>query len=265
MGWVVNATPRPLYSREGDPVPILLVDSNYGPQSQSGQVRKISPTPGFDPQSVQTVASHTDYTIPAPERHQCCYCYCYLGYWSYCYQVYLGYHGRQFPVVAVITYITMITLVIIIILITKMPFVLTVTVVTLATVVTLFLPVLITSNSYANTPETIRSADISCPFQCIPSHSKYSDSLVDDFPLQASFLCVLWPLFSAYEPPHVLLHIVRKMFYYLPVALLCKWVISLFRLRRIFFYYSDSYADQQLIGRYISKRTPSQSICGIVR
>ena len=32
-----------------------------GPQSQSGQVRKISPPPGYDPQTVQPVASrYTD-------------------------------------------------------------------------------------------------------------------------------------------------------------------------------------------------------------
>jgi len=32
-----------------------------GPQGRSGRVRKISPTPGFDPQTVQPVASpHTD-------------------------------------------------------------------------------------------------------------------------------------------------------------------------------------------------------------
>jgi len=39
-----------------------------GPQSRSGQVRKISPPPsvGFDPRTVQLVASrYTDYAIPA--------------------------------------------------------------------------------------------------------------------------------------------------------------------------------------------------------
>jgi hypothetical protein len=40
-----------------------------GPQAQSGQVQKISPPPGFDPQTVQPVAIHyTDYaarpTVP---------------------------------------------------------------------------------------------------------------------------------------------------------------------------------------------------------
>jgi len=33
-----------------------------GPQGRSGQVRKISPSPGFDPRTVQLVASrYTDY------------------------------------------------------------------------------------------------------------------------------------------------------------------------------------------------------------
>jgi hypothetical protein len=42
-------TRYPLYRRLG------------GPQGRSGQVRKISPTPGFDPDTVQPVASrYTD-------------------------------------------------------------------------------------------------------------------------------------------------------------------------------------------------------------
>jgi hypothetical protein len=44
----------PLYRRLG------------GPRGQSGQVRNISPPPGFDPQTVQPVAScYTDWAIPA--------------------------------------------------------------------------------------------------------------------------------------------------------------------------------------------------------
>jgi hypothetical protein len=40
-----------------------------GPQSRSGRVRKISPPPGFDPRTVQPVASrYTDYDIPAHEE-----------------------------------------------------------------------------------------------------------------------------------------------------------------------------------------------------
>jgi hypothetical protein len=37
-----------------------------GPQGRSGRVRKISPLPGFDPRTVQPVASrYTDWAIPA--------------------------------------------------------------------------------------------------------------------------------------------------------------------------------------------------------
>ena len=37
-----------------------------GPQGQSGRMRKISPPPGFDPRTVQPVASrYTDWTIAA--------------------------------------------------------------------------------------------------------------------------------------------------------------------------------------------------------
>jgi hypothetical protein len=57
MGWVVNATPRPLYSRERDPVPIV---------QEAEQLRKISTPPGFDPRTLQPVASrYTDCAIPA--------------------------------------------------------------------------------------------------------------------------------------------------------------------------------------------------------
>jgi hypothetical protein len=47
-------TRYPLYRRLG------------GPKGLSGRVRKISPPPGFDPQTVQPVASrYTDWAIPA--------------------------------------------------------------------------------------------------------------------------------------------------------------------------------------------------------
>ena len=47
-------TRYPLYRRLG------------GPQYRSGRVRKISPQPGFDPRTVQPVASrYTDWAIPA--------------------------------------------------------------------------------------------------------------------------------------------------------------------------------------------------------
>jgi hypothetical protein len=38
-----------------------------GPQGRYGRVQKISPPPGFDPQTVQPVASrYTDWALPAP-------------------------------------------------------------------------------------------------------------------------------------------------------------------------------------------------------
>ena len=55
MGWVVNATPRALYPREREPVPI--VQGLGGSQSQSERMRKISPAPGFDHRTVQTLAN----------------------------------------------------------------------------------------------------------------------------------------------------------------------------------------------------------------
>ena len=50
-------TRYPLYRRLGRP------------QGRSGRVLKISPPPGFDPRTVQLVASrYTDYAIPADEQ-----------------------------------------------------------------------------------------------------------------------------------------------------------------------------------------------------
>jgi hypothetical protein len=45
----------------------LLYRRLGGPQSRSGRVRRISPPTGFDPRTVQPVASrYTDWAIPAP-------------------------------------------------------------------------------------------------------------------------------------------------------------------------------------------------------
>ena len=64
-GWVVNATPRPLYPWERPGT--HCIGGWVGPHSWSGQVRKILPTPGFDSRTFHTVVSHyTDYIIPAP-------------------------------------------------------------------------------------------------------------------------------------------------------------------------------------------------------
>ena len=58
--WGVSVTPRPLYPRDKTRYP--LYRRLGGPQGRSGQVRKISPPPGFDPRTVQPVASrYNDY------------------------------------------------------------------------------------------------------------------------------------------------------------------------------------------------------------
>jgi len=64
MGWVVDATPRPHYPRGKTRYP--LYRRLGGPQGRSERVRKISLPPGFDPRTVQPVASrYTDWAIPA--------------------------------------------------------------------------------------------------------------------------------------------------------------------------------------------------------
>jgi len=63
MGWVVNATIRPLYP--GKQSRNLLNRRVGRPKGRSKRVRKISPAPGFDPRTVQPVASrYNDYAIP---------------------------------------------------------------------------------------------------------------------------------------------------------------------------------------------------------
>jgi len=61
-GW---STPRPGRSNPGKE-PVHILQEAGGPQSRSEQVRKISPPPGFDPRTVQPVASrYTDWAITA--------------------------------------------------------------------------------------------------------------------------------------------------------------------------------------------------------
>ena len=62
-GW---STPRPSLFTPGKKTQCLLYRRLGGPQGQSGQVRKMSPLPGFDSRTVQPVASrYTDFAIPA--------------------------------------------------------------------------------------------------------------------------------------------------------------------------------------------------------
>jgi hypothetical protein len=64
MGRVANATPRPLYPRERHPVPIVA----SGPVWTGAE--KSRPQPGFDPRTVQPVASSkTNWAVPTPTYH----------------------------------------------------------------------------------------------------------------------------------------------------------------------------------------------------
>jgi hypothetical protein len=61
-GWSIPCYGR--FTPMNDPVPIVQ-EAGWAP-GRTGRVRKISPQPGFDPQTVQLVASrYADYTIPA--------------------------------------------------------------------------------------------------------------------------------------------------------------------------------------------------------
>ena len=60
--WGVNVRFRPLFTPRK--TRYALYRRLGGPQGRSGQVRKISPPPGFDPLTVQPVASrYTDWAI----------------------------------------------------------------------------------------------------------------------------------------------------------------------------------------------------------
>ena len=60
-GWGVSVRPRPLFTPGKDTVPIVQ-EAGWA-QGRSGQVRKISLPPGFDPRTVQPVASrYSDWT-----------------------------------------------------------------------------------------------------------------------------------------------------------------------------------------------------------
>jgi hypothetical protein len=64
MGWMVNITPRPLYPLEADPVPTVQGDW-VGPRAGLYGCGKSYLAPGFDPPTVEPVASHyTDWAVP---------------------------------------------------------------------------------------------------------------------------------------------------------------------------------------------------------
>jgi hypothetical protein len=61
-GWVANATPRPLYLRERNPVTVVQ-EAGWDPWPVWTSADNLAP-PGFDPRTVQPVASrYTDYAM----------------------------------------------------------------------------------------------------------------------------------------------------------------------------------------------------------
>jgi hypothetical protein len=64
MGWVVSATPQPLYQREKPGT--RCIGGWVCPRAGLDGCGKSRPPPGFDPRSVQPVASrYAEYAIPA--------------------------------------------------------------------------------------------------------------------------------------------------------------------------------------------------------
>jgi hypothetical protein len=64
MGWVVNATPRPLYPRERPY--IYCIGGWAGPRAGLDRCGKSRPSPEFNPRTIQPVASrYTDWAISA--------------------------------------------------------------------------------------------------------------------------------------------------------------------------------------------------------
>ena len=79
MRWVDNATFRPLYPRQRDPVSI--VQKSGWVQGCSERVRKISPPSGFDPRTFQPVASrYIDYFVSAHLKLNNCQLFQLIGY-----------------------------------------------------------------------------------------------------------------------------------------------------------------------------------------
>ena len=87
-GWGVSVTPRPLFTPRKDPVPIVQ-EAGWAP-GPVGRMRKISPPPGFDPRTVQPLASrYTDWATRPILGHEArrfvnnyrCAC-CFVNCWD---------------------------------------------------------------------------------------------------------------------------------------------------------------------------------------
>ena len=70
MGWVANATSRPLYPRERPGT--HCIGGWVGPIADVNRCGKSRPPPGFDPRTVQPVGSrYTDWAIPGRTVSSC--------------------------------------------------------------------------------------------------------------------------------------------------------------------------------------------------
>jgi hypothetical protein len=69
MGWVVNATPRPLYPQERPGT--HCIGGWVGPRASLDGCGNSRPPPGLDPRTVHPVASlYTDCAVPAHFKDQ---------------------------------------------------------------------------------------------------------------------------------------------------------------------------------------------------
>jgi len=83
-GWGVSVTPRPPFTPRKDPVPIVQEDG-WAPGPVWTGAKKSRPPPGFDPRTVQPVASrYTDYaTRPTYWLTQCTLNGCLSAKWRW--------------------------------------------------------------------------------------------------------------------------------------------------------------------------------------
>ena len=69
MGWVVNTTPRPLYQRERDPVPIVQ-EAGWAPGPERRVGKSRLPTGIRSPDRLVHTESLYLLLYPAPNRYQ---------------------------------------------------------------------------------------------------------------------------------------------------------------------------------------------------
>jgi hypothetical protein len=88
---MVNSTPRPLYPRERDPLPIVQ-EAGWAPGPVWTAAKNLSP-PGFDPRTVQSVASrYTDWAIAAHLKNIFSFSFCLfvISLYRYMFSIFLS-------------------------------------------------------------------------------------------------------------------------------------------------------------------------------